>query len=44
MMNVQAADQLDCTVLPIPEPKRPTYKELDVRNVSEIAPKKMLSD
>jgi arylsulfatase A-like enzyme len=25
--------QLDRTVLPIPEPTRPTYKELDVRNI-----------
>src|SRR5436190_2402957 len=27
------SDGLDRTVLPIPEPKRPTYKELDARNV-----------
>ena len=29
----QAPDKLDRTVLPIPEPKRPLYKELDARNV-----------
>jgi len=28
-----AKDTLDRSVLPIPEPKRPTYSELDVRNV-----------
>ena len=27
-----AQDKLDRTVLPIQEPKRPTYKELDARN------------
>lgn len=27
------AQQLDRTILPIPQPKRPVYKELDVRNV-----------
>jgi len=27
-----AQDQLDRTILPIPEPERPTYTELDVRN------------
>lgn len=30
----QAADKLDRTVLPIPEPKRPDYKELDVRKAT----------
>lgn len=29
--NVNAADQLDRTVLPIQQPKRPLYNELDVR-------------
>lgn len=29
--NVDAADQLDRTVLPIQQPKRPLYNELDVR-------------
>ncbi len=29
----QARGELDRTVLPIPEPKRPLYKELDARNV-----------
>ena len=29
-----AATALDRTVLPIPEPKRPVYKELDVRNAT----------
>jgi arylsulfatase len=29
----QGADTLDRTVLPIPEPKRPLYTELDARNV-----------
>jgi arylsulfatase A-like enzyme len=33
----QSADRLDRTVLPIKEPARPTYKELDARNVK--APK-----
>ena len=28
-----AQETLDRTVLPIPEPKRPTYTELDARNV-----------
>ena len=28
-----AQETLDRTVLPIREPKRPTYKELDARNV-----------
>ncbi len=27
-----SADGLDRTILPIPEPKRQTYKELDARN------------
>jgi arylsulfatase len=30
----QPAYQLDRTVLPVAEPKRPTYKELDARNVT----------
>ncbi|MEO1983320.1 MAG: sulfatase-like hydrolase/transferase, partial [Fuerstiella sp.] len=30
---VLAQDQFDRTVLPIQEPKRPTYSELDARNV-----------
>jgi arylsulfatase A-like enzyme len=30
---VAPADDLDRTVLPIPEPKQPTYSELDARNV-----------
>jgi len=30
--DIFAADNLDRTVLPIAEPKPPTYKELDVRN------------
>ena len=30
---LSAADKLDRSVLPIPEPKRPTYSELDARNV-----------
>jgi arylsulfatase len=29
----QTSDRLDRTVLPIPEPRRPIYRELDVRNV-----------
>ncbi|GIK85702.1 MAG: arylsulfatase [Betaproteobacteria bacterium] len=29
----QSSDRLDRTVLPVPEPKRPVYTELDVRNV-----------
>ncbi len=32
--SVQAADKLDRTVLPIPEPKRPPITELDVRKVT----------
>jgi arylsulfatase len=32
-LSAHAKDRLDRTVLPIPEPQRPTYKELDVRNV-----------
>jgi arylsulfatase A-like enzyme len=31
--DVSAQDKLDRTVLPIQEPKQPTYSELDVRNV-----------
>ena len=31
--SVSAKDKLDRTSLPIQEPKRPTYSELDVRNV-----------
>ncbi len=31
--SASAKDKLDRTSLPIPEPKRPTYSELDVRNV-----------
>ena len=31
--SASLADQLDRTVLPIPEPKPPTYSELDARNV-----------
>jgi arylsulfatase len=29
----EAADKMDRTILPIPEPKRPVYKELDARKV-----------
>ncbi len=32
--SAEAADKVDRTVLPIQEPKRPTYSELDVRNVT----------
>jgi len=32
-VSVQAADKLDRTMLPIAEPKRPVYTELDARNV-----------
>lgn len=35
---VTAQDKLDRTHLPIQEPKRPTYSELDVRNVKEKPP------
>lgn len=31
-LGAAAADNLDRTVLPIPEPQPPTYTELDVRN------------
>jgi arylsulfatase len=31
--SVGAQEKLDRTVLPIQEPERPTYSELDVRNV-----------
>jgi hypothetical protein len=31
---VQAADKLDRTVLPIPEPKRPAITELDARKAT----------
>lgn len=34
VLNAAAADKLDRTVLPIPEPKRPDYKELDVRKAT----------
>ena len=33
----RASDGLDRTVLPIPEPKRQTYKELDARNAKAPA-------
>ena len=33
--TVSGQDQLDRTVLPIPEPRPPTYKELDARNVTK---------
>ncbi len=33
LVPVRASDQLDRSSLPIPEPKRPVYTELDVRNV-----------
>lgn len=32
-VNVSAQEQIDRSELPIPEPKRPTYTELDVRDV-----------
>lgn len=35
---VAAQDKLDRTHLPIPEPIRPTYSELDVRDVTETPP------
>ena len=35
---ISAQDKLDRTHLPIQEPKRPTYSELDVRNVKEKPP------
>lgn len=35
---ISAQDKLDRTHLPIQEPKRPTYSELDVRNVKETPP------
>jgi len=35
---ISAQDKLDRTHLPIAEPKRPTYSELDVRNVKETPP------
>jgi len=35
--NNTAADRLDRTVLPIPEPRRQTYKELDARNAKAPA-------
>ena len=35
---ISAQDKLDRTQLPIQEPKRPTYSELDVRNVKEKPP------
>ncbi|MCM3870379.1 MAG: arylsulfatase [Pyrinomonadaceae bacterium] len=35
--NSAASDKLDRTVLPIPEPKRQTYKELDARNAKAPA-------
>ena len=33
-----AQDKFDRTVLPIQEPERPTYSELDVRNVKKVPP------
>src|SRR5262245_7892729 len=36
-MAQPAADKLDRTVLPIPAPKRPVYKQLDARNVKAPA-------
>ncbi|MBL8818245.1 MAG: arylsulfatase [Planctomyces sp.] len=33
LIPVRGSDQLDRTSLPIPEPRRPVYTELDVRNV-----------
>ena len=33
-----AQDKFDRTVLPIQEPARPTYSELDVRNVKKMPP------
>jgi arylsulfatase len=33
MAQTWAQDKLDRTVLPIQEPERPTYRELDVRDV-----------
>ena len=35
--TVSAQDKLDRTVLPIAEPKRPTYTELDARTIAEYA-------
>ena len=35
---ISAAEKLDRTQLPIQEPKRPTYSELDVRNVKDKPP------
>jgi arylsulfatase len=35
--NNPASDKLDRTVLPIPEPRRQTYKELDARNAKAPA-------
>ena len=35
---ISAQDTLDRTHLPIQDPKRPTYSELDVRNVKETPP------
>ena len=36
--GVMFAQDIDRTILPIQEPKRPTYSELDVRNVKEKPP------
>ena len=35
---LQAQETIDRTVLPIQEPERPTFSELDVRNVEEKPP------